>query len=341
MSFLWPLTLWLFAPIAALPLAYVWLLRRRKRALKFSNLSLLREAVGGRPSFRRHLPPILLFVAVALMTFALARPTAIVTLPSERSIIMLAIDVSGSMRAHDVEPSRIEAAQKAARTFVADQPRNVRIGVVTFSGSAMISQMPTLSREDVLASLDNLRLQRRTAVGSGIVASLQAIFPEISRTFSLSSLEPQAAALGDRSDQVAPPPVPPGSFSSAIIILLTDGRTNAGVPPLDAAHMAADRGVRVFTVGFGNPGGANEDVDGGFMRLQLDEEALRAIAEITHAKYFNAQSSEDLEGIYKGLSAQFVAETKRTELTGLVAAPALFLLLIAGVLSLVWSNRLT
>ena len=343
MSFIWPLTLWLFTLIALLPLGYVWLLRRRKRALKFSNLGLVREAVSGRPSLRRHLPPALLFLAVGLMTLALSRPTAVVTLPSERTTIILTLDVSGSMRARDVDPNRIVAAQQAARAFVESQPRTVRIGVVTFSGSAMISQVPTLNREDILAALDNLHLQRRTAVGSGIVASLQAIFPEMSGQFSLSSLEqPQAAVLGDRTDpKAAPPPVPPGSYASAVIVLLTDGSTNAGVSPLDAAHMAADRGVRVFTVGFGTPGGGSSDFGGGFMRMQLDEEALKAIADITKAKYFNAQSSKDLEEIYKGLSAQFVAETKRTELTALIAVPALLFLVTAILLSLIWSNRLT
>ncbi len=343
MSFIWPLTLWLFAVVAVLPFGYAWLLRRRKRALKFSNLGLVREAVGGRPSLRRHLPPVLFFLAIALMVLGLARPTAVVTLPSERTTIILTIDVSASMRARDVEPNRIVAAQQAARAFIESQPRNIRIGIVTFSGNAMISQVPTTNREDILAAIENLRLQRRTAVGSGIVASLQAIFPEMAGEFSLSSLEPKAAALGDRGDATPPvPPVPPGSYESAVIVLLTDGRTNAGVAPIDAAHMAADRGVRVFTVGFGAPtGGSSETDGGGFMRMQLDEEALKAIADITKAKYFNAQSSKDLEEIYKGLGAQFVAETKRTELTALIAIPALVLLVAAILLSLLWSNRLT
>ena len=249
------------------------------------------------------------------------------------------------MRARDVEPNRIVAAQQAARSFINSQPRSVRIGVVTFSGNAMIAQVPTLNREDVLASLENLRLQRRTAVGSGIVASLQAIFPEMANQFSLSSLDrrgQRSAQLGDRADTTpAPPPVPPGSYNSAIIVLLTDGSTNAGVPPIDAAQMAADRGVRVYTVGFGVPGSASSGYDGGFMALQLDEEALKAVADITKAKYYNAQSSKDLEEVYKGLSAQFVAETKRTELTSLIAVPALMFLLMAVLLSLLWSNRLT
>ena len=352
MSFLWPLALWSFAVLALLPFAYVWLLRRRKRALKFANLGLVKEAVAGRASLRRHLPPVLLFASLLLMGLALARPAAVVTLPSERATIVLAIDVSASMRAQDVDPNRMAAAQQAARDFIADQPRAVRIGLVAFSSNAMVSQVPTLSREDVLAAVDRMHPQRYTAVGSGIIASLQAIFPELESEFSLSSLSrggrggrnARPSALGAKPEPQQQrsqlPPVPPGSFTSAVVILLSDGQTNAGIPPIDAAQIAADRGVRIFTVGFGTPGGGMVDFGGGTMRVQLDEEALKAIADITHAKYFNAKSTADLKEVYKTLSAQFVAETKRTELTALIAVPALVLLLLATMLSLMWSNRM-
>ncbi len=347
MTFMWPLALWSFALLALLPLGYTWLLRRKKRALKFANLGLVKEAVAGRASLRRHLPPILMFASLLLMTFALARPAAVVTLPSERATIVLAIDVSASMRAQDVEPNRMAAAQEAARDFISNQPRAVRIGLVAFSSNAMVAQVPSLSREDVLAAVDRLHPQRYTAVGSGIIASLQAIFPELEAEFSMSSLSRNAreAALGTKRapkepNATQPPPVPPGSFTSAVVILLSDGQTNAGIPPIDAAQIAADRGVRIFTVGFGTPGGGLVDFGGGTMRVQLDEEALKAVADITHAKYFNARNTADLKEVYKTLSAQFVAETKRTELTALVAVPALLLLLLGTVLSLLWSNRM-
>ena len=347
MDFLWPLGLWLVPALVVLPFAYVWLLRRKKRAIAFSDLGLIREAIAGKASFRRHMPPLLFFAALVLMVFALARPTAVITLPSDRATIVLAIDVSGSMRAQDVPPTRMAAAQAAARTFVAEQPRGVRIGLVAFSGNAMLAQMPTLIHQDVLDALERLHPQRYTAVGSGIVASLQAIFPELELGQSLSSVsarEPRSRELGKtppETKSAAPPPVPPGSYTSAVIVLLSDGRTNAGVPPLDAARIAADRGVRVFTIGFGAPQGSVSDFGGGFMRMQPDAETLKEIAAITKAAHYNAQSATELKEIYKTLTTQFVAETKRTELTAFIAAPALILLLIAMVLSLLWSNRMT
>jgi Ca-activated chloride channel family protein len=206
--------------------------------------------------------------------------------------------------------------------------------------------MPTLIHQDVLDALDRLHPQRYTAVGSGIIASLQAIFPELELGESLSALgsrDPRSRELGKppETKSPAPPPVAPGSFTSAVIVLLSDGRTNAGVPPLDAARIAADRGVRVFTIGFGSPQGSTADFGNGFMRMQPDAETLKEIAAITKASHFNAESAAELKEIYKTLTTQFVAETKRTELTAFIAAPALILLVIAMVLSLLWSNRMT
>ena len=348
MSFFWPEALALFVLVALLPPFYFWLLRRPKIGLKFADIGLIKAAVAGKPSFRRHVPPLLFFLALALMTLAVARPAAVLTLPSERATIMMAIDVSASMRAQDVQPSRMAAAQSAARSFVADQPRSVRIGLVAFSSNAMIAQTPTLSRDDLYTAIDRLRPQRYTAVGSGIVASLQGIFPESEADFAMTSSSSAmrfrggARVLEQKPEPkpATPAPVAPGSYASAVIILLTDGQTNAGVNPLDAARMAADRGVRVFTVGFGTPGGGLVDFGGGTMRVQLDEETLKGVAEMTHARYFHAVNESDLKEIYKSLTAQLIAETKRTELTAMIAAPAMILLLLAVVLSLVWSNRM-
>ena len=348
MSFFWPEALVLLALLALLPPLYLWLLRRPKVGLKYADIALIKAAVAGKPSLRRHVPPVLFFLALALMVLAVARPAAVITLPSERATIMMAIDVSASMRAQDVQPSRMAAAQAAARSFVADQPRSVRIGLVAFSSNAMIAQAPTLSRDDLYAAIDRLRPQRYTAVGSGIVASLQGIFPESEADFALATATPTIKFRGGGRVLEKPPepktpppaPVPPGSYASAVIILLTDGQTNAGVNPMDAARIAADRGVRVFTVGFGSPQGGLVDFGGGTMRVQLDEETLKGIAEMTQARYYHAVSENELKEIYKALTAQFVAETKRTELTAMIAAPAMVLLLLAVVLSLIWSNRM-
>ncbi len=334
--------LWLLALLPLLPALYVLALRRRAAdALRLSDMDLVREAAAGRRTWRRHVPPALLFLALTVMLLALARPSAVLTLPYERAVVVLAIDVSGSMRARDVAPDRITVAKDSARAFVARQPRTTRVGLVAFSTSAMIAAEPTLVRDDVLAAIDNLRPQRYTAAGSGIVAALQAIFPEEPLDFSrlptvrsdwegrsLDAPEPDGAA--DPQDKTTErKPVPPGSNASAVIVLLSDGRTNVGVAPLDAARLAADRGVRVFTVGFGTAAGGTVDFGGGWMRTQLDEDTLRGIAEITGGKYVHAKTAADLRDAYESLTTQFVAETQRTEVTAFAAALALLLLVLA------------
>jgi Ca-activated chloride channel family protein len=343
MSFMAAEWLWLLALLPLLPLLY-WLALRRRAvdALRLTDMDLVREAAAGRRAWRRHVPPALLFLAVAAMLLALARPSALLTLPYERATVILAIDVSGSMRAADIAPDRITVAKEAARAFVGEQPRTTRVGLVAFSTSAMVAAEPTVIRDEVLEAIDNLRPQRYTAAGSGIIAALQAIFPEDSLDLSeLSSVRgereerslDQADDAADSADTDGPKaarkPVPPGSNTSAVIVLLSDGRTNVGIEPLDAARIAADRGVRVFTVGFGTAEGGTVDFGGGWMRTQLDEETLRGIAEITGGKYFHAKSAADLRSAYDSLTTQFVAETQRTEVTAFVAALALLLLVLA------------
>jgi Ca-activated chloride channel family protein len=336
MNFLSPELLWLLALLPLLPLLYVLALRRRKpAALRFPDMDLVREAAAGRKAWRRHVPPALLFLALIVMFLAVARPSAVLTLPSERAVVVLAIDVSGSMRAADVPPDRMTVAKDTARAFVAKQPRSTRVGLVAFSTSAMIVEDPTIVHEDVLEAIDNLRPQMYTAAGSGLVAALQAIFPDdpldLSRLSSARS-ELQPAPLGApevKDEERDFQPVPPGSNTSAVIVLLSDGRTNVGVDPLDAARLAADRGVRVFTVGFGTATGGMVDFGGGWMRTQLDEEALKAMAQITGGKYFYARTEADLRSAYEALTTQFVAETKRTEVTAFGAAVALALLVLA------------
>ncbi len=336
MNFLSAEWLWLLAILPLLPALYVLALRRRKPyALRFPDMDLIRQAAAGRKAWRRHVPPALLFLALIVMFLAVARPSLVLTLPSERAVVVLAIDVSGSMRAADVPPDRMTVAKDAARAFVAKQPRTTRVGLVAFSTSAMIVEDPTIVHEDVLTAIDNLRPQMYTAAGSGLVAALQAIFPDdpldLSR-LSAARSELQPAPLGAprlKKEEPGFKPVPPGSNTSAVIVLLSDGRTNVGVEPLDAARMAADRGVRVFTVGFGTPEGGMVDFGGGWMRSQLDEETLKAIAEITGARYFSARTETDLKSAYEALTTQFVAETRRTEVTAFAAALALVLLVLA------------
>jgi Ca-activated chloride channel family protein len=348
MTFIWPNALWVLALVPLLVLFYRWLLKRRKTAIAYPNLALVKAAMGHQSTWRRHIPPALFLGALTLMILALARPAAMVTLPSQHETVILAIDVSGSMRADDVKPTRLAAAQAAARTFINGTPKTTRIGLVTFAGSAALVQAPTANRDDLMAAIDQLQLQNATAVGSGILVSLKAIFPdqdfEVKPAGGLRASRGSAAAGGSAPINAAPKaeqkPVPPGSYKSAVVILLTDGQTTTGPDPVDAARLAAERGVRVFTVGVGTPDGQILTGEGWSIRVRLDEDALKVIADMTRAEYFFAGTAFDLKKIYEGLNSKLVMEKKETEITAVFTAAAALLALVAGALSLLWFNRI-
>jgi len=341
MSFLWVDMLWLLLLVPVLILGYFLVQRRRQKyALRYASLSLVREALGRGPGIRRHIPPILFLIGMTAMLFALARPAASVTLPSQQGTVILTIDVSGSMRAEDVNPNRIEAAKAAAQAFVQKQPKNVRIGIVSFSGHAAVVQAPTTDREAVLAAINRLTPQRYTAIGSGILTSLEAIFEEPGAKPKPNPVPRDPLTSPAPKPAPNPNPVPPGSYASAIVVLLSDGQSNAGPPPAEAANEAADRGVRVYTIGLGSPEGTVLRIEGWAMRVRLDEETLKRIAEKTGAKYFRASSDTDLRAIYENLGTQLVFKKEQTEITAGFAGVAAVFLLIAGALSLLWFNRL-
>jgi Ca-activated chloride channel family protein len=345
-TFLWPEALWLLAVVPLLALAYLALLARgRRAAVRYANLSLVREAMAATPAWKRHLPPLLFLVSIALMIAAVARPAALVTLPSQHQTIILAMDVSGSMRATDVQPNRLAAAQSAAKAFVDEVPDEVRLGVVSFAATASVVQAPTHNREDVHAAIDRFQLQRGTAIGSGILVSLATLVPDGSVDVAslLYGREPPAGTGRDQDPQKKPKeakPVPPGSLGSAAIILLTDGQRTTGPDALEAAKMAADRGVRVFTVGIGTLKGEVIGFEGWSMRVKLDEETLKSIANVTRGEYFYAGTAEDLKKIYQSLNTRLVMEKKETEVTALFAAAAAALAMLAAALSLAWFNRI-
>ncbi|MEO7955013.1 MAG: VWA domain-containing protein [Polaromonas sp.] len=352
MTFLWPQFLWLLLAIPLLVAVYVWLLgRKKKMALRYASLSIVREAMGRGQSVRRHIPPLLFLLSLAAMLVASSRPFAVVSLPSQNETIILAMDVSGSMRATDVLPNRLVASQNAARAFLAELPRNVRVGVVAFAGTAAVVQPPTLNREDLVAAIDKFQLQRGTAIGNGIVVSLAELFPDAGidlesmqsgrdrpRGTSLDqSLKNRAEGKNAKKEFV---PVAPGSYTSAAIILLTDGQRTTGVDSLDAAKVAADRGVRVYTVGVGTVEGETIGFEGWSMRVKLDEETLKDIARATQAEYFYAGTAGDLKKVYETLSSRLTVEKKETEVSGLLALVAAALALISASLSLLWFNRI-
>jgi Ca-activated chloride channel family protein len=356
MTFIWMEMLWLLLLIPALVALYVWVLRRRKKsAVRYANLAMVKLAMGRGPGWRRHLPPALMLIALAALIIAVARPAAVLTLPSSRATIILAMDVSGSMRAEDITPSRMEAMQVAAKKFIGDQPANVQIGIVAFGGAAMLVQVPTLDHEALFEAIDRFELRRGTAVGAGVLTSLGTIFPQDNfyEIMGASSRDP-FAALGRRSNRAYDSrslddqqsaqkpehvPVPAGSYESAVVILLTDGATTTGPDPIRAGQLAAEYGVRIFTVGFGTEQGEVVSYGGRMMRAQLDSKTLQSIADDTKGQYFAATASDDLKRVYDSLSTKLISEKKLTEISFIFAGIGALFALLAGSLSLWWFGR--
>lgn len=352
MQFLQPLMLWSFLLMPLVAGVYMWLLRRkRQQVVSFSAVSWILQNIETPSAWRRHLPPALLFVAMGLLLLAAARPVARVTLPADYMTLVMALDVSRSMLAEDVEPSRIKAAQKAAKDFLQDLPPNIRVGIVSFAANAQVVQHVTPQREELVNAIDRFQLQRGTATGSGLLMALATLRPEAKLDLE-SVLYPSGqngwggGAGGDPNNSArsldAKPmenerkPEPPGSFKGGAIVLLTDGRRTAGPDPLWAAQKAADLGVRVYTVGFGTPNGFIPGFEGSSFYAQVDEESLKAVAKITEAEYFKAASANDLKKVYEHLSNQFTLEKRDTEISSLLAGAALLLMLLAFALSALW-----
>ena len=353
MTFVWPQMLWALVAVPLLAAAYVaWTRRRGAARTTFGGLSL--SAGPGRGAWR-HLPPALFLLAIALLLLAVGRPAAVVTLPAQHETVILAIDVSGSMRATDVKPTRLAASQAAARAFVDAQPRSTRIGIVTFAGTASLVQPPTENREDVAQAIERLQPQRGTAIGSAIVVSLATIFPGTGIDLRMVGRR-EAGADGNREQRrdaaragagVGPgapqakpfEPVPAGSFDSAVIVLLSDGQSTTGPDPVAAARLAAERGVRIYTVGIGTAKGEVLRTDGWSMRVSLDEAGLKTVADLTRGEYFLADSAAELKRIYQSMSSRFVMEKKELEVGALFAAGAALLALLGAGLSVAWYGR--
>lgn len=357
MTFEWPKLLWLLLLVPMSAMSWLWL--QRSRASLAGRYSGLRVDQGGSPTWprlRRHLPGVLLLMALTLALIGVARPRASVVLPSQQQTILLAIDVSLSMRARDVEPDRFSAAKLAARAFVEELPPNVKTGIVGFAGTATLVQRPSTNHEEILAAIDRLELQRGTATGSALVVALATLFPDHdidieSMLFGGGSRGGSWRPSGERdqrADKKAEKktekkpfsPVEPGSYSSAAIILLSDGRRTTGVDPMVAARLAAERGVRIYTVGIGTAGGAEVDFGGMSIYMRLDEEALKMMAETTLGDYTYAGTAADLRKVYQGLSSRLTLEKRSTEVTFLFSALAGLLALLSAGLSMWWTNRI-
>ncbi|MBI4675275.1 MAG: VWA domain-containing protein [Chloroflexi bacterium] len=338
MSFIWPFMLALLFLIPVLILVYILMQRRRQKyALRYASLSLVKEALGRGPGWRRHIPPVIFMLALTAMIVALARPEAETLVPAAEGTIILAIDVSGSMIATDLSPNRLEAAKAAAKAFVEKQPDTVQVAVVSFSDNAFVVQPPTDDKDALLSAIHRLQWQRGTAIGRGLVASLEAIAEKTGQGGVINLNQDQTQST---NGEPQPTPMPKGQYQNAIIVLLTDGENNQWPEPVDIAQIAADRGVRVYTVGIGSEEGAIVRIQGRAIRTRLDEQTLRTIAEMTDGQYYNAQTETDLVKVYENLSTNLVLKTAKTEITAYVTGIAVLLSLVAGLLSLLWFNRL-
>jgi len=332
MTFTWPLMLLSLMLVPVFIALYVRVQRRRQQIVEtLGGLGFVQNASGGRIGRRRHIPPLLFLVGLIILLVAMARPNAVVALPSIESIVVLSFDVSGSMAAEDMQPTRMEAAKAAAREFVDRQPSNVRIGVVAFSDGGISVQPPTKDQEAILTAIDRLAPQRGTSVGSGILASLNTIAESRGEApETQNSLTPVPT----------PTPVPQGTFIPAAVVLLTDGENTTEPDPIQAALTAAERGVRVYTIGVGSPEGTTLTVNEFTVFTQLNEAMLQQIAAITDGAYFNAQSEEDLREIYENLEVQVVVKPEKTEVTSIFTGISLLFMLIGGAFSLLWFSRL-
>jgi Ca-activated chloride channel family protein len=351
MDFLWPGFFILLTLVPLLVVVYIWILRRRKRfTVRFSSLSLVQSAVPRQSRWRRHIPFALFLLALASLILALVRPVTIVSVPVTNRTVVLAIDVSRSMCATDIEPNRLEAAKKAAISFVQDQGGDSRIGIVAFAGFAVIVQPPTNDQELLLDAIENLSTARRTAIGTGILKSIDAI-AEFDKSIAPSVFGPSAG-----TEEVTP--VPEGAYAPAIIVVLTDGVSNVGPHPLDAAQQAQDRGIRVYTIGFGtanpgsmrncNPGaqpsenqfgfgGGSFGGGGGGYRRGIDEVTLQEIAKMTGGEYYSAESLDDLQNVFRILPTDLITKNETMEITVFLVAIGVFLLVFSLALSFLWN----
>jgi Ca-activated chloride channel family protein len=358
MDLLWPWFLLLLAIVPLAIAAYVWMLRRRRRfTVRYSSLSLVRAALPRTSRWRRHLPFALFLLALTSLVIALGRPVAIASVPAGTTTVILSMDVSRSMCSTDVPPNRLVAAQEAALSFIRRQPATTQIGIVAFSGFAAMLQAPTTDQEALQSIIESLTTGRRTAVGSGILKAIDAI----------AESDPSIAPSVNGSGGPAPSPVPNGAYAPAIIVLLTDGASNQGPPPVEAAQQAVDRGLRVYTIGYGTASGGLMDCSGQFgiggqgsqfggdpfggggmfmepygggggnFRRGIDEDTLKKVADMTGGEYYSAESADELQMVFQELPMSLIMRHEVTEISVAFAAIGALFAGVAIALSMLWN----
>jgi Ca-activated chloride channel homolog len=334
MYFQWPV---LLVGVLIVPLLWLFFQSQRRRSARMmaadAQMNLRPGRSPGRGAAGRSAAWAFLLVGLACLGIAMARPQAVVSVPRVESTVMLTFDVSGSMAADDLKPNRMQAAKEAARAFVEAQPDGVRFGVVAFSDSGFAVQPPTYARDEVLAAIDRLAPRRGTSLANGIFVALDTIEAErLPERVMYSALTPMPTAPAT--------PFPAGTYSSAAIILLSDGENTERPEPLEAAQAAADRGVRIYTIGLGSPEGANLTVEGITVRTRLDEVALRTLAEVSGGEYFAAPSETELKTILDGLQPELILRDEPTELTAPLGGIGGLFLVVGAVISMSRAGRI-
>jgi len=307
--------LFLLVGVGALAGAWVAASRQRRRhVVRFTNVELLDVVAPNDPGWRRHAPAVLFLVALVALVVGFAKPVRAVQVGEERATVILAIDVSLSMEADDVDPSRLEVAQEAAREFLADLPEQLNVGLVTFNGAASVTVAPTQDRDALVAGIDGLELGEGTAIGEAIFTALDAI----------------ETAPGGEDDEPAP----------ARIVVMSDGETTQGRDNSEGATAAAEAGVPVDTIAFGTEDGTIESEDGGTEPVPVAPEPLAEIAQATGGTAFEAESLGELSDAYGDIGRVVGDEEQDRDVSGWFVGSGLVLLALAGSLSLLWSQRL-
>ena len=350
LRFIWHHALWLLALVPLLAAAYELIVRRMRsaEAVRHTDLALVRAADGASQRLRRRIPPLIFLFGITAALLAVARPTAVFLLPAHRGTVVLAMDVSISMAATDVKPTRLAAAQAAAAEFVRKVPPGIRIGVVAFGGYSEVVRWPTVDKAQVLSALTRLQLQQFTAIGTALLAALITVQPGaavdpkydlFSRTDNLP--EPWTGGSVEFPVRLKEMPVGGRLNPSAFIILVSDGKSTLGVPESKAAEMVAAYGIRVYTIGVGTPYGGVAHVEGSApIHAEFEEEALKKVASITNAEYFHASNPDKLKSIYDALSEEAIRERRETEISAVLVALGGALLVLGATLSLAWHDRL-
>lgn len=328
MTFIWPWMLFTLSFIPVLVGVYIWIFRKRRRMSNdVGPMSLIQNSDGKNLGKSRHIPPFFYLIGLSLLLFSLSRPEVFIDFPRIEGTVILAFDVSNSMAAEDILPTRMDAAKEAAKIFVENQPTTIQIGVVAFSNGGLIVQPPTDDQAGILSTIERLGPQGATSLGQGVFSALNAIAGE-------------AIAIDPAVFEDEIPAVDIGHFPSSVILLLTDGENTSSPDPLQISQLAAEAGVRIYPVGIGSQEGAILEIDGYNVATQLDETALQAIADLTNGSYYRAEDEESLHEIYQNVDLQLTIRGEKMEVTAILAGFSLLLFLIGGALTLFWFGRM-